>query len=211
MSPTRSGSDLSDLKTSEVGRAIPFAPKASLDLSYPAIATVQAHWETLRAGRTAPARSEIDPRPLAASLDVLFIAELVAPEVARLRLCGQHFSDLLGMEPRGMPLSVFFVPEARAGLAATLSQVAKGVRATLPLRAEKCLGRPGLDGMMALMPLADHAGNISRILGILETHGQIGRAPRRFKLTAPVPSTGYPNPQKGPPSLTVIRGGQHKK
>lgn len=153
--------------------------------TYPAVETVVAHWEALRGRKLAPARSEVDPRILADCLDVLFVAETVAPGVARIRLCGQQFTELLGMEPRGMPLSVLFAPEARNNLATAVRQVSQGVRAVLPLRAEKGFGRPGLDGLLVLMPLADRDGNITRILGVLETHGQIGRAPRKFRLTTP--------------------------
>lgn len=188
-------------------RRLPFTQGFSSVQDFPAIAKVQTHWEGLRAGRIAPARSEIDPRPLAEALDVMFVAEIVAPGVSRIRLCGQHLSELMGMEPRGMPLSAFFAPEAREGLASALKQVAQGARATLPLRAEKGLGRPGLDGMLALLPLVDHTGAVTRILGVLETHGQIGRAPRRFKLAAPTTVKPLGPVTKGTPILQLIKGG----
>ncbi|MCL4675356.1 MAG: PAS domain-containing protein, partial [Pararhodobacter sp.] len=60
----------------------------------------------------------------------------------------------------------------------------------------------------ALMPLADRQGAITRVLGVLETHGQIGRAPRHFRLTAPASvETPAPRPQ-GAPVLTLIQGGR---
>jgi len=210
MTQSRPFSEPSADATPENVRYLSFSMRPAPDVDYPAIASVQAHWEVLREGRSAPARSEIDPRPIAASLDVLFIAELVAPGVARLRLCGQQFTEILGMEPRGMPLSVFFAQDARDGLSAAVAQVSQGVRATLPVRAEKGIGRPALDGMLALMPLADQDGRITRVLGVLETHGQIGRSPRRFKLSAPLPTRGdAPAPRTvETPTLTVIRGGQ---
>jgi len=189
-------------------RRLPFALQTMGTQDYPAIALVQAYWETLRDGRAAPVRAEIDPRPLAGALDTLFIAEMVAPGVARLRLCGQHFNELLGMEPRGMPLSMFFAPEARDGLAKALAQVAQGARAALPLRAEKGIGKPGLDGMLALMPLADQSGAINRVLGVLETHGQVGRAPRRFRMLAVESPTVVGPRGTGKPKLQLIRGGR---
>ncbi len=170
---------------------LPFALRAGAP-DFPAVRAVQRHWESLRGARVAPARAEIDPRPLADCLDVLFVAELVAPGVARLRLTGQHLSDLLGMEPRGMPLSVFFTGAGRDELSQALQQVAQGARVTLPLRAETGLGQPGLDGMLALMPLTDRDGRISRVLGALETLGPVGRTPRRFRTTAPVQRIGGP-------------------
>ncbi|WP_323036864.1 PAS domain-containing protein [Pararhodobacter sp.] len=189
-------------------RRLSFALKSNSVQEFPAVAKVQAHYDVLRAGRIAPARAEIDPRPLAEALDVMFVAEVVAPGVARMRLCGQHLNELLGMEPRGMPLSVFFAPEARDDVAKALAQVANGARASLPLRAEKGLGRPGLDGMLVLLPLTDHTGAITRILGVLETCGQIGRAPRKFKLRASAEMKPVPPRATGKPVLQLILGGR---
>lgn len=194
--------------TSAFGRILrlPFALRAP-EPRFVAVEAVQRHWEAIRANRIAPARDEIDPRPLAANLDVLFIGEMVAPRVARLRLCGQHLGDLLGMDPRGMPLSAFFTFAARDAVGEALEQVTQGARVMLPLRAESGLGRPGLDGMLALMPLTDRAGKMSRVLGVLETVGQIGRAPRRFNLSAPHRAVTAV-PVKGTPVLRVITGGR---
>lgn len=186
---------------------LPFGRAAPEGLDYPLIAQVQSHWRLLRGARVAPARAEIDPRPLAEALDVLFIAEIIAPGIARFRLCGQHFTALLGMEPRGMPLSVLFCPESRNDLASAVQQVAQGARVNLPLRAQKGLGRPGIDAMLALMPLTDQHGAMSRILGVLETHGPVGRAPRVFRLAAAVDMAAPARPA-GPVALRLIRGGK---
>lgn len=164
---------------------LPSGPR-NAEPDFPAVRAVQQHWESLRAGRVCPARAEIDPKPLSHCLDVMFVAELVAPTVARLRLCGQQLGELLGMEARGMPLSVFFQAEARVELTNALQQVAQGARVTLPLRSPAGLGQPVIDGLLALLPLTDHEGRITRILGVLETRGPTGRAPRRFNLSAPM-------------------------
>lgn len=213
---------------------LPFAARSG-EMDFPAVRAVQRHWDELRAGRVAPARAELDPKPLAHCLDVMFVAELVAPSVARLRLTGQQLGDLLGMEPRGMPLSVFFTGEARTELAGALAQVAQGARVVMPLRSDAGLGQPGIDGLLALMPLADSDGRITRVLGVLETRGPAGRSPRRFRLSAPMqaerggrgsaaaapaprpaapirnaPDTTRPaRPLPGPkPRLVLIRGGK---
>lgn len=188
---------------------LPFATDAQA-LDFPAVRAVQRHWEDLRAGRAAPARAEIDPRLLAESLTNTFVAELVAPGVARLRLAGQHLHDLLGMEPRGMPLSVLFLGAGRDELASALVQVQQGARVVLPLRSDKAMGQPVLDGMLALMPLMDGDGRISRVLGVLESHGVVGRAPRRFRtLAAPREALDRPLLARGAkPALRLIEGGK---
>lgn len=208
---------------------LPFALRGPA-LDYPRATQVLRYWDSLRGSRTAPSRSEIDPRNISEALEYTFIAEFVTPDIARLRIAGRQFEDLLGMDPRGMPLGVFFSLEARDELALALAQVAQGARAQLPLRAESGLGRPGLDGLLLLLPLTDAAGRITRVLGALETHGQIGHTPRRFKLaaqavriTAAGPATSEPaatirpeptahqpaSPRPaGRPVLRVIRGGR---
>jgi hypothetical protein len=147
---------------------------------------VQAYWERLRAGRIAPARTEIDPGHVADLLDIMFVAETVAPGIARFRLAGQQLAALAGMEPRGMPLSCLFDAGARDELAQAITQVTRGARVVLALRADRGLGRPTLDARLALLPLADTQGRITRILGAFETCGQIGRGPRKFRLSGPI-------------------------
>ena len=184
-------------------------------LSYPAIEAVMAHWNALRGDATAPARADLDPRAMTGALDVLFVAELVAPTVARLRLTGQRLFDLVGMEPRGMPLSVFLAHDARAALDDALRQVAMGARVVLPLRAARGLARPAIDARMLLLPLTDHHGAINRVLGVLEYHGQVGRAPRTLSLAAPLhhvttqaPAQPIPARATHRPALRVIKGGK---
>lgn len=196
---------------------------------YPIAGAVARYWDTLRGARAAPARSELDPRALSQALEFIFIAEFVAPQVARIRIAGQHIEALLGMEPRGMPLGVLFDLGARNELGTALQLVAQGARASLPLRADGGFGKPGLDGLLLLMPLTDGLGQISRILGVLETHGPIGRTPRRFRLGAdrmraapaapsiessvePAPAPSFAAPRLVPagarPQLRVVQGGR---
>ena len=156
-------------------------------LAYPAIESVQAYWESLRADSLAPARTLIDPRPLAEVLDSVFIAELVAPTVARLRLVGQRLTELLGLELRGMPLSVLLAHDARGALEDALAQVAHGARVILPLKSSRGLGRPGIEARMLLLPLADHTGRLTKILGVLEYHGVPGRFQRPLSLATQTP------------------------
>ncbi|MGY6536107.1 MAG: PAS domain-containing protein [Pararhodobacter sp.] len=181
---------------------LPRALRGDGRLLYPAIDTVLAEWDRLRDQRIAPARSEIDPARLAPVLEYMFIAEIIAPGVARLRLAGQSIYALLGMEPRGMPLCCLMHPGGRQEMAQAVRQVGRGVRVRLPLRAARGLGRPGLDGMMLLLPLTDQQGQLNRVLGVLETHGQPGRTPRRFDLAGALQSI----PQAAPLSSPALSG-----
>lgn len=177
---------------------------------WPVTTQVLQYWEGLRQGAPVPGRAQIDPAALAGVLEHLFLAELVAPGVARLRLAGQKLTELLGMEPRGMPLSIFLDAGGRLELDQALRQMTTGVRVVLPLRAETGLGQPGLDGQLALMPLTETEGRITRLLGVLETCGVVGRVPRRFRLAAPPRPMDQPDAVVGRRAgrFTVIEGGR---
>lgn len=184
---------------------------AQAEARHAPVARTLHHWDRLRGTRALPGRDEIDPSELADALEYLFIAEPVAPGVARLRLAGQHLSLLLGMEPRGMPLCALFDAPARDAIAQALDQTVRhGLRALMPLGASGGIGRPPLDGMMALMPMGPAAwesGNQpARLLGALHMRGTIGRAPRRLSLAGPV--RALPTGRRPRPALRLIAGGR---
>lgn len=173
------------------------------------VSLVMDYWASLRQAGSVPSRAAIDARALGAALPHVFLAELVTSRVARLRICGHQIEQLLDMDMRGMPLSTLFAGAARADLTEALAQVARGVRVTLALQGEDGFGLPALNAKLVLLPLTDDAGQINRILGVLETEGRIGRTPRRFvraNITVqPDPST---IPAPASPVLRVIQGGR---
>ena len=151
---------------------------------FPSIARVDAYWEAIRNGRLMPSRSDVDPRGISDVLEFAFILEKVAPGVARLRLAGMHLTDIMGMEVRGMPVTAMFLPEARRELQGVLETLLDSpATARLALEAERGLTRPTLQAQMVLLPLKDEHGRPTRVLGALQTHGTIGRGPRRFRIT----------------------------
>lgn len=153
------------------------------DARFPHIATVEAYWHALRGYRAVPRRAEVDPRGIENALEYAFILEQIAPSVGRLRIAGSHLSDILGMEVRGMPLSAFFMPEARDDLAACIEKVCSDPTiATLTVEAEPGIGKPVLEARLLLLPLRDESGEVNRILGCFDSNGSIGRAPRRFAI-----------------------------
>lgn len=168
--------------------------------TYPLIQQVRAYWEALRDEQGLPTRAQVDPRGLSGALEHTFLLERVAPGVARFRLAGMHFFDLMGMEVKGMPLSALFNPAARDRLAQDLGQAFSG-RAALDmwLEAERGLGLPQLKGRMLLLPLTGAHGEPDLALGCLETHGDIGRRPRRFGIAQIVQEPiWHPQPEAAP-------------
>ena len=144
---------------------------------------VEAYWETLRAGRLVPRRSDIDPRGIERALEYSFVMERIAPGLGRLRIAGSHLTELMGMEVRGMPLSTLIAPNSRDLISDALEEVFSGpAKVEIALRAEKAIGKPQLDARLILLPLKSDLGDITRVLGCLVSHGSIGRAPRRFEI-----------------------------
>lgn len=169
---------------------------------FPALVEVQAYWQALRGpGGAMPTRSAVDPRGIAGALDVSFIAERVAPGMARFRLAGMVLCDLLGMDLRGMPITALIDPPARDSFARAAEAALSGKAAvTLILTAERGIGRPALEGRMLLLPLAGGDGMPGMALGCLALDGRIGRAPRRFALIRVVQdSLGLPAPAAAAP------------
>lgn len=155
------------------------------NIRFPILNEVEAYWEGLRNGRLLPSRAQVDPRGLERALSYAFVAERIAPRVARFRVAGQHLTALMGMEVRGMPLTALFAPPARDEVSDTLEQLFEGPAvARISLLGEGGLHKPALTGGMLLLPLRNDQGKVSRLLGCLCTDGQIGRTPRRFTVTS---------------------------
>lgn len=152
-------------------------------MRFPILQNVETYWEDLRGDRSVPDRGDLDPRRIQMALAHAFILERLAPGIARFRLAGSHLNDLMGMEVRGMPLTSFFLPDARKRAGKTLEHVFDGpAKAWLTLAGDRGIGKPPLDACLLLLPLRADSGEVSRALGCLATLGPIGRAPRRFDI-----------------------------
>jgi hypothetical protein len=153
--------------------------------SSPAILSqVRAYWEALRQDGDLPFRSDINPRGIEHALSSTFLIERVAPGVARFRIAGMDYSDLMGMDVRGLPLSAVFVPEARAALASKLEQVFHSPAIMeLTLESGSGLLKPALGAQMLVMPVRDATGQTKLALGCMVLKGKIGRSPRRFEIS----------------------------
>lgn len=175
-------------------------------MKHSAISQLEAYWRGLRNGRVVPNRSDVDPRGISGSLEYAFILERIAPGMARFRLAGMHLNDLMGMEVRGMPLTSFFVPDARRQVSDALEHVfEEPAIARFNLKAERGIGKPEAEAELIILPLKSDLGDVSRALGCLVFKGEIGRAPRRFSvdgmqvepLIAGVEPVNAPVPSKG--------------
>lgn len=154
------------------------------DNGYAAIAQIEAYWEAVRGTRLLPKRSDIDPRGIEQCLEHAFILERVAAGIARLRIAGNHLNHVMGMEVRGMPLTSFFTPSARAAVSELLEVVFQTPAiCTLHLSSAEAAGRPAIQARLIMLPLKSDLGDVSRVLGCLVVKGDIGSAPRRFDIS----------------------------
>jgi hypothetical protein len=137
------------------------------------------------------------------------LLERIAPGQVRIRLAGMALCDLLGLDLRGMPLSSLVVPGGRDGLSLALERVFDGpTQAHLRLTGERGMMRPTFGGELLILPMLGHSGACDRALACLVTSGTMGRAPRRFDLTATehrridglVARAGAPLPKRAAPA-----------
>lgn len=180
-----------------------------------ALARIEGYWDGLRAGRLAPARSEIDPRGMEGVLGHAMVLERVSSGLARLRVAGSHMGELLGMEARGLPLSAIFDRESRPILSeAVASLFDDPAKIRLSLVAEGGIGRSELTGHLVLLPLRSDLGDVTRALGAIALTGRIGRTPRRLTITGQSREslTGYaerpgrPSVMSWPAEVRPLRG-----
>ena len=150
----------------------------------PILAQVEACWEDARRGRLVPSRSDIMPQNLQGTLAHVFVIERLATGLARFRIAGNHLSDLIGSDVRGMPISAIFDAASRENLSDALQGLFDDPSVVrFELEASQGFGRAALSGDMMLLPLRSDLGDISRALGVVVMSGDIGRTPRKLCIT----------------------------
>lgn len=199
---------------------------AARRLTRPGIADLLAYWEGLRnatseatdgADITAPIvppRAAIDPMAIKAHLRNAGIAERTPVGTVRLRLGGATFAQVFGMEAAGMPLRALFAPAMRPAISQLFDAVFDGPKVlTATLIADR-KSAVAVTGQLALMPLTDGQGAITRAFVGLVTDPYTGDVPLRFRLRhahlAPVIDTDEATADIGraprPVRVSVARG-----
>lgn len=126
-----------------------------------------AYWDRLRAGRSAPDRSDVDPGAIRALLGDVFLLELGGKDRHVVRLAGTRICTLLGHELKGRPFAECFAAEEWPGLFSLLD----GVAATSDPAVAGIVGRT-FDGReleleMLVLPLKHRGRTHARLLGSL--------------------------------------------
>lgn len=148
-----------------------------------ALRELETYWASLPRTRGVPKRKDVDPSAMGGLLEDSFILERVAPGVARIRVAGRSIGKLIGVEPRGLPITAAFLPQARAAMGQHLEAAftTPGL-VEIALEAPRAVGQPLLKGKILLLPLRDDHGHVSRVLGALVMSGLRGLGGRRFAI-----------------------------
>lgn len=143
---------------------------------------LRRYWDTLRDGRLAPYRAELDPRKFEDALENMFILEQLNPTQLRVRLAGMTLCEMMGMEVRGMPPEAFMAADDREMFTTHLNTVL-----SKPSILELDLTATGSDGntttgKMLLLPLRSDFGEVTRVLGCVLTEEEVTAAPVHFTI-----------------------------
>lgn len=153
-----------------------------------ALSEIEAFWSVLPRKNGVPHRADVDPTKLSGLLEDCFILERVAPGVARIRVAGRNIGKLLGIEPRGLPLTAAFLPASRVEMGRHIEAgFTTPSIVELPLVGPRGIGQPKLDGKILMLPLRNDTGRVTRMLGMLVMSGQRGSGGRRFEIAKDAP------------------------
>jgi hypothetical protein len=176
------------------------------------IGPVLQYWDRLRQGRAIPARADLDPQALHSHIGQCAIVERPARGAVKLRLAGLRLQKLMGSDLRGVPVRSLFTLAHRDRLEGLLEEVFTGPRALTMRLSAAFEGQPLVMADMALLPLSDTRGAVTRALLVMTPQADPVGTPCRFHirhatlgLIAPPTASGQTGPTR--PALRVIQGG----
>lgn len=127
------------------------------------------YWNELRAGRAAPAHTEIEPAAIKSVLADTFILERRPRGTAHFRLAGTRVCAIYGRELRGVSFAPLWDPEARP----QVDRIVEGVFATGNVIVATFEGatrsRRSTPFEMIVLPLAVTSGHAPRCLGLVSS------------------------------------------
>ncbi len=195
---------------SRIAMAVDYHPATAPD-THP-LAPALSYWNRLRRDGRAPARADLDPGALHPYLASAGIVEWTSTGLTRFRLAGRALQRLVGMELRGMPLRALFVTDSRRRLEGLLPMVFGRPQVLTMTLLARMPNNGALTAHLALMPLCDTQGAVTRALLILSPD-RPSNHPCRFHIRqahfTPINASGrVPDAPKGKPQLTLIQGGK---
>ncbi|MEX0590030.1 MAG: PAS domain-containing protein [Xanthobacteraceae bacterium] len=136
-------------------------------MKHAATRELYAYWDRLRAGRSAPDRSDLEPGAIRTLLGDVFLLELGGMDRHLVRLAGTRICTLLGRELKGRPFAELFAPEEWHDLYSLFGGVAEtAVPVVAGVVGETADGRT-LDLELLVLPLKHRGRTHARLLGSL--------------------------------------------
>ncbi|MEM7744584.1 MAG: PAS domain-containing protein [Pseudomonadota bacterium] len=154
------------------------------DMIHSELRSLYNYWNRLRAGRTTPMRSDIDPRDMECDARNLFILENLGRGNIRFRLAGTAIVDAFGMELRGMNARAIMSTSSRESFTALINEALEDPGAGYA----RLRDTNDKDQVweINLLPLRSDFGMIDRVIGCLHpitSPKRSGRStPLRFRI-----------------------------
>lgn len=130
--------------------------------------TIQAlfdYWNTMREGRPAPLRREIQPGDIKRILPHVFILERESGTSFRYRLAGTGLCNVYGMEFRNHNMLSMWQDDCQSSLAHALNDVTANASVSIVEYTAATTDHREATFEMILLPLAQDNGVITRVLG----------------------------------------------
>lgn len=157
---------------SKSGAALPAEQRNILE-------TLEADWRRMAGNQFTLESGRLNPAEMHEALPHTFLLNRTGPGLARIRVAGQRLHDLLGMDPRGMSLGVFFDDDSRPEIAEMMeTAVSLPAILSVPLIAKRSFGRAA-PAEILMLPMRDSDGDVTRVLGAIVTsykwNGRVAR------------------------------------
>ena len=130
-------------------------------------AQLYQYWNSVRNGRFAPDRFEIEPSSISPILPDVFILECPDNATYRFRLAGTRICTAMGRELRGVNLLDYWTGDEREAIETLLHNVAQdGAGAVINFNCSNAMGDVAKFELLAL-PLVHSGKKVNRMLGSL--------------------------------------------
>jgi hypothetical protein len=153
-----------------------------------------SYWRRLRADRSMPRKTEIDPRAIKDHLAFSFLIQRDGADKFTFRLAGTGLCELFGQELKGHNFIHYWADEAKAGARTALGRVAHLAVPTVAVCVAETADLKPLRGEMILVPFEGDRGEGTMMLGHfqpLEPLARLGgKKIVRIRMTASAILTG---------------------
>ena len=139
-------------------------------MTHPSSRALYAYWDTLRAGRAAPERGELDPGAIRGVLADTFVLDFDARRGFPFRIAGSRANALFLKELRGFSFLDLWRSADREELDSILHCVADEAQAFLIGAEARPPNLDAADVEIVLRPLRHHGLTHARVLGGLAVH-----------------------------------------